>query len=271
MLAPDAGELRPGDFVKVRGTGHPAHTGGRAVVVGVHRDARPPHRVRSVDVRYSARGKLLSLDLAGEGELARWEAAWAPLAPADPPAPPPVPAAVADVSADVPRGRVLLLGAAALAVLVVLVGGLVAHERRAERAAGADAVVTVVTGSRGTEGGTGPIATRAPAVVAPSLPPLNATVTAWSASADGPVPVVLVDGGEPAAVPVAGVEVPAGCRDGYVRELLDLLPTGGRVAADGAGGLTTARGVDVADELVRRGVAVRAGADAGDVTADACG
>ncbi len=56
VRVPDLEALRPGDFVKVRGNGNPLHTGGRAVVVAVHREDSPPWRIVALDLRYSARG-----------------------------------------------------------------------------------------------------------------------------------------------------------------------------------------------------------------------
>ncbi|NAZ85276.1 hypothetical protein [Kineococcus indalonis] len=82
--APDADELRPGDAVKVRGTGTAAHTGAKALVAAVHRDPHAPHRVVAVDVRYSARGRALRVDLAGPGELVRFAQPWPQRAPERP-------------------------------------------------------------------------------------------------------------------------------------------------------------------------------------------
>ena len=78
MRAPDLQELRPGDFIKVRGSSNPLHDGGKAVVVAVHREQSPPWRVVALDIRYSARGQAIRVEIADSGELARWETPWAP-------------------------------------------------------------------------------------------------------------------------------------------------------------------------------------------------
>lgn len=81
MHVPDAADLRPGDFVKLRRTPNSAHSGSRAVVVRTHRDSAPPYAVLAVDVRYSARGVAIRVDLEGPGELVRWEDPWPAVAP----------------------------------------------------------------------------------------------------------------------------------------------------------------------------------------------
>ena len=76
MLAPDVVDLRPGDAVKVRGTGSPAHTGAKAVVAAVHLSRTTAGAVDAVDVRYTALGAALRVELGGLGEMVRWSEPW---------------------------------------------------------------------------------------------------------------------------------------------------------------------------------------------------
>ncbi|MBB2900988.1 hypothetical protein FHR75_001776 [Kineococcus radiotolerans] len=260
MRAPESEELRPGDFVKVRGTANPAHHGGKAVVVAVHRSAGPPWRVVAVDVRYSARGHALRVDLAEAGELARWDTPWqaehtvedAPhefLSPG-----------VADAARPLPRRGV----AAAVLAVVAVVAVLGVWE--AQRPVPPNPVLVqraLQEGVRGT--GTPGAGTPTPSAAATTRRAASATVVAWAA---GPVPVVSGVDGE-VRTPLAGIVPAEGCRDAYVRDLLSHLPIGQGVDVSGAGWYRTDDGLDVNAELVRTGVAVPDPATAGAGASDA--
>ena len=268
MLVPDLVDLRPGDFVKLRGTGSSAHSGGRAVVVAVHRSAGPPWRVVALDVRYSARGQALRVDVDGAGELVRWDAPWPPAQPA-PAERPPVSAGVAHVAPPVTR-RQKVLTAAALVLVPLALGGLWAATRPQVEPNPLLVQRHLVEGVRGT-GTASPGPPGSPAPSATTRAPATAEVVAYAA---GPVPVVADAATGRREVALAGVEVAAGCRDAYVSALLELLPVGQRVRVDGppAGGsgwFTTDDGIDVNAELVRTGVAVPTGTGEGLAAADA--
>ncbi|NIZ90488.1 hypothetical protein [Kineococcus rubinsiae] len=249
MLAPDVADLRPGDAVKVRGTGHPAHTGGKAVVAAVHLSRTTAGAVDVVEVRYSARGAALRVELDGPGEMVRWNAPW----PAAAPAPHAPASAVADGGVPLPRRRaaLVLIGVAAGATLLLLWP----HSAPPPPVPGAPptgAVAVVAAGdSIGGEGTAWSTATAPVAEPTPD-PAADARVVAWSA---GPVPVVAPAAGEPAPVELAGITEADGCHDAYAAELLELLPTGTAVQVRGSGYLRTAAGVDVNAQLVRAGVA----------------
>ncbi|WP_380171175.1 hypothetical protein ACFEMC_19595 [Kineococcus sp. DHX-1] len=261
VRVPDLEALRPGDFVKVRGNGNPLHTGGRAVVVAVHREDSPPWRIVALDLRYSARGAAVRVELSGGGELARWETPWAPeqnveetphhelLAPG-----------AAHVDGRGSRRRVVVV--AGLVALVV-VGVLTTWGQ--QRTPPNPVVVqrALQEGVRGT--GTASGAPSQTATATATRVAASATVVAWSA---GPVPVVAGLDGDTAPQQLAGVVPAEGCRDAYVRDLFSYLPIGQRVDVAGAGWYRTDDGLDVNEELVRTGVAVPDPASAGTTSTD---
>ncbi|MEZ0494532.1 hypothetical protein AB2L28_20025 [Kineococcus sp. TBRC 1896] len=262
MRVPDLETLRPGDFVKVRGNANPLHTGGRAVVVAVHREQSPPWRVVALDLRYSARGAAVRVELSGGGELARWETPWAPerdveetghhelLAPG-----------AAHVEQRGSRRRLAVAG-----LVVLVVAGVLATWEQ-QRTAPNPVVVqrALQEGVRGTAAPSGPPPARTPTATTTRVA-ASATVVAWAA---GPAPVVAGPDGATTPTPLAGVVAAEGCRDAYLRDLFSYLPTGQRVDVAGAGWFRTDDGLDVNEELVRTGVAVPDPATAGTTPADA--
>ncbi|WP_432498287.1 hypothetical protein [Kineococcus gypseus] len=256
MHAPDADELRPGDAVKVRGTGSPAHTGARALVAAVHRDPAAPGRVAAVSVRYSARGPALRVDLSGPGELVRFADPWPAHRPARREA---AAAPAAGAAPPAPSRRALAAGAGALLVVAGALALLVQAEDRGDRADRAPARPVLAqaapagspTGSS-TGSSTGSPAS-APASTGATPPPagVSGEVVAWAA---GAVPVVG-GAGAPRPLPLAGVEPVPGCRDAYAAALRELLPVGTAVTVSAAGSYRTGAGLAVGEELVRRGVA----------------
>ncbi|WP_432541940.1 hypothetical protein [Kineococcus sp. SYSU DK002] len=264
MRAPDLETLRPGDFVKVRGNANPLHTGGRAVVVAVHRAPGPPWRVVALDLRYSARGAAVRVEIADSGELARWETPWAPTQTVeDEPARhhPATSPGVAHV--ETPRSRRRLLVTAG-AVALAVVGGLATWEQQRPEPNPVVVQRALLEGARGS--GTG--ATAGPVTTPTATTTRVAATASVVAYAAGPVPVVQTADGARTPTPLAGVEPAPGCRDGYVEDLLSYLPQGQRVEVTGAGWFRTDDGLDVNAELVRQGVAVPVGATAGSSTAD---
>ncbi|MEZ0165861.1 hypothetical protein AB2L27_13970 [Kineococcus sp. LSe6-4] len=261
MRVPDLETLRPGDFVKVRGNANPQHTGGRAVVVAVHREPGPPWRVVALDLRYSARGAAVRVELSGGGELARWETPWAPERDVEHDAHRElISPGIAHVASRGSRRRLVVAGLAAL----VAVGALATWEQ--QRTPPNPVVVqrALQEGVRGTGTASG---TPSPAPTATSTRvAASATVVAWSA---GPVPVVAGPDGTTGPTPLAGVVAAPGCREAFVRDLFTHLPTGQRVDVAGAGWFRTDDGLDVNEELVRTGVAVPDPASAGTTPADA--
>ncbi|GAA0318411.1 hypothetical protein [Kineococcus aurantiacus] len=261
MRAPELDTLRPGDFVKVRGSSSPLHNGGRAVVVAVHRDG-PPWRVVALDVRYSARGAAVRVEMTDSGELARWETPWVPAHTVEDA--PERHELLAPGTAHVEtRGSRRTLLAAGLVVLAVVAGlGTWAH-----RGGGPDPDPVAVQralreGARGTAGASPSLT--ATATASPTAVAATATVVAYAA---GPVPVVAGPEGT-SATPLAGVAEAPGCHDAYVDDLFSHLPTGQAVAVVGAGWYRTDDGLDVNAELVRRGVAVPVSATAGTSATD---
>lgn len=254
MHAPDAADLRPGDFVKLRGTLNTAHTGSRAIVVGTHRDSAAPHDVLAIDVRYSARGVAIRVDLDGPGELVRFEDPW----PAAPPVPHVAPTAAAAPETGEPtsRRRLVLAG---LVVAVTVAGLAVWHQvsnpeqRYSAATSAAAAAGGVVLGPKDADPANAPTSTAtSPTTAPPSAGTATGRVVAYSA---GPVPVVVETGTDPRAVPLAGIVPVAGCDAAYSRDLLALLPIGESVTVVGAGWYRTQDGLDVNAELVRRGSA----------------
>lgn len=261
VRAPDSEELRPGDFVKVRGTANPAHHGGKAVVVAVHRGSGPPWRVVAVDVRYSARGNALRVDLTDPGELARWDTPWQPAHTVEDEPHELLAPGTAEVTVPTSRRKLVVVGLAVLLPLAAL--GVWDHER--PRADPNPVVVqrALQEGSRGT-GTTGAGTLTPSATATTSSRAASATVVAYAA---GPVPVVAgLEGTEP--TPLAGVLPAEGCRDAYVKDLLSYLPIGQGVDVAGAGWFRTDDGIDVNAELVRTGVAVPDATTAGSSTED---
>ncbi|WP_432513876.1 hypothetical protein [Kineococcus sp. SYSU DK001] len=265
MRAPDLETLRPGDFVKVRGNANPLHNGGRAVVVAVHRAPGPPWRVVALDLRYSARGAAVRVELADSGELARWETPWAPTQTVeDEPARhhPVTSPGVAHVETPRSRRRLLIAVAAVLAV----VGGLATWEQQRTEPNPVVVQRALLEGVRGSGTGAtaGPSSTSTPTATAAQVA-ATASVVAYST---GPVPVVETPEGARTPTPLAGVEPAPGCRDGYVADLLSYLPLGQLVEVTGAGWFRTDDGLDVNAELVRQGVAVPVETTAGSSPAD---
>ncbi|WP_432572203.1 hypothetical protein [Kineococcus sp. SYSU DK005] len=275
MHAPDADDLRPGDAVKVRGTGSPLHTGAKAVVAAVHRDPAAPHRAAAVDVRYTARGRALRVDLAGPGELVRFADPWPQRAPEHREAP----AGGAAAGAPPPASRRAL---AALGAVLVLGGLAVGLAVRHEGAAPPNPLVVraeLAEAARGSGpapaapglsdvAGTATPSTSSPTSSPTASPAAASSVVAWAA---GPVPVVAGGAGAPRPVPLAGVRPAPGCRDAYAAALLDLLPLGTAVEVTGSGWYRTGDGLQVQAELVRQGLARpgAAGAAPGDAAAAA--
>lgn len=251
MHAPDAADLRPGDVVKLRGTLNTAHTGARAIVVGTHRDPAPPHEVTAIEVRYSARGVAIRVDLDGPGDLVRYEDPW-PAAPSVPHTPAVAGGAAPEVTTRVPRWRI---AATAVAVVVPVLAFVVWHQssdpeqryRDATDAAAAAGGVSMGTAKDAD-------ASDAPQWTATPTPTSSATgrVVAYS---EGPVPVVVDAGTEPHAVPLAGITPVEACSAEYAHDLLELLPVGQPVTVVGAGWYRTDGGIDVNTELVRQGFA----------------
>ncbi|NAZ81309.1 hypothetical protein GTR02_05720 [Kineococcus sp. R8] len=269
MLAPSVADLRPGDAVKVRGTGHPAHTGGKAVVAAVHLSRTTPGAVDAVEVRYSARGAALRVELDGPGEMVRWSEPWPAAAAA-----PHVPVTpVAGAGVPLSRGRVALVltgVAAGAAVLLLWPHDAPVPAVPDARPTGAVEVVAAddTIGGDGTAWSTATSTlspTASPAATPSPSPEADGRVVAWSA---GPVPVVALPAAAPSAVPLAGVAEAEGCHDAYVEELMRLLPMGAAVDVRGSGYLRTGDGVDVNAQLVRAGVAEPAEATAGRTAAD---
>lgn len=266
MRAPESEELRPGDFVKVRGTANPAHHGGRAVVVAVHRSPGPPWRVVAVDVRYSARGGALRVELTERGELARWETPWQPERTAEDEPRELFSPGAADVAPPVSRRRTAVV---VLVAVAVVVGVGVWGERRSSVEPNPVVVQRALqegvrgSGAAGPRTGS-PSTSPAPSASTATRVPASATVVAYAA---GPVPVVAGAGGT-APTPLAGVVPAGGCRDAYVRDLLSYLPIGQGVDVAGAGWYRTDDGLDVNAELVRTGVAVPDPATAGSSARD---
>ncbi|MFD0481990.1 hypothetical protein ACFQ46_05215 [Kineococcus sp. GCM10028916] len=263
MRAPESEELRPGDFVKVRGTTNPAHHGGRAVVVAVHRAPGPPWHVVSLDVRYSARGSALRVDLGERGELARWDTPWQPEHTVEDEPHDFLSPGAADASAPVSR-RKLVVGA--LAVLLPLTAlGVWEHERPDTDPNPVVVQRAFQEGVRGTGTATASTSLPTPTPTATTRTAAAEVVVAWAA---GPVPVVAgADGSHP--TPLAGVLPAEGCRDAYVRDLMSYLPMGQRVDVAGAGWYRTDDGIDVNAELVRTGIAVPDATTAGSSATDA--
>lgn len=256
MHAPDAADLRPGDLVKLRGTLNTAHTGSRAVVVGTHRSSVPPHEVHAIDVRYSARGVAIRVELDGPGELVRFEDPW----PAAPPVARTAPTvAAAPVAATRPGPR--RIAVAALAVVVPVTALAVWHhvaapeERYSAATSAAAAAGGVDLGPSNAEASDAPRSSATPSAATPTPGPATGRVVAYSA---GPVPMVVETGAEPRALPLAGIVPVAGCSDEYSRDLLELLPVGESVTVVGQGWYRTGDGVDVNAEIVRRGHAAPA-------------
>jgi len=250
--APDAADLRPGDVVKVRGTGHPAHTGGKAVVAAVHLSRTTPGAVDAVDVRYSARGAALRVEVDGPGEMVRFADPW-PAATPEAHAPATV---VAAAGPPLSRRRMALVLSGVVAGAALLV--LWPHSAPPAPSPGqAPTGAIAVVAAGGDAGATStrspaPPATSSPSPSTPTRPLPQGRVVAWSA---GPVPVVALPAAEPSPVPLAGIAEADGCHDAYAAELMRLLPTGEPVDVLGSGYLRTAAGVDVNAQLVRDGVA----------------
>ncbi|PRY13918.1 hypothetical protein [Kineococcus rhizosphaerae] len=261
MRVPDLEALRPGDFVKVRGNPNPLHTGGRAVVVAVHRQDGPPWRVVALDLRYSATSPAVRVDVADSGELARWETPWAPkhTVEDEPEVRELLAAGAAHVESRTPRRTLVVAGLAALAVVAGV--GVLEHQ---QRPAPNPVVVqrALAEGARGTAGAT-PVLTATPTAT-PTRVAATASVVAYAA---GPVPVVAgADGTRP--TPLAGLAEAPGCHDAYVADLFSYLPVGQAVDVAGAGWYRTDDGLDVNAELVRQGVAVPVATTAGSSTTD---
>jgi hypothetical protein len=261
VRAPELEAIRPGDFIKVRGSANPLHQGGRAVVVAVHRSPQPPFRVAALDVRYSARGQAIRVEISGAGELARWETPWAPTRDVEEVEhhhDPDVPVA-AHEAPGIPRRRLVVGGAVVLALLAVLLTW--EHERTAPNPVVVERALTEGVRGTGSPSGTAtPFLSSSPTTTA-------AVLSAVVAYSEGPVPVVAgIDGTNP--VPLAGVEPAPGCRDAYVKDFFSFLPIGQRVEVDGAGWFRTDDGLAVNAELVRTGRAVVVPATAGDSALD---
>jgi hypothetical protein len=264
VRAPESEELRPGDFVKVRGTSNPTHHGGKAVVVAVHRSPGPPWRIVAVDVRYSARGGALRVDLDDAGELARWDTPWQPEHTVEDEPHELLTPGAAHVAPPTSRRRLVV----ALLVVAVPLTALGVWESRRTGPEPNPVVVqrALQEGVRGSAAaGTGTsTASPNPSPSATTRAPATASVVAYAA---GPVPVVTGPDGT-GTTPLAGVVPIEGCRDAYVRDLLSYLPIGQRVDVAGAGWYRTEDGLDVNVELVRTGVAVPDPASAGTSAAD---
>ena len=263
MLAPDAGDLRSGDFVKLRGTANPAHTGGKAVVVAVHRAPVSPWAVEAIDVRYSARGAAIRVELRSSGVLARWEAPWPQPATVERDERVVIGGTAGHDGARVPRRRLALTG---LVLLVPAAAGVVWAQHSDDRPAPnpivvqrnlAEAARAPSTASPGTAAGLPFTASASPAASAAAP---TGKVVAYST---GPVPVVAeIGAAAPEPVALAGLDPAQGCHDDYAAEVFDLLPVGTPVTAT-AGWYRTADGLDVNEELVRLGVAVPRSTPAG--------
>ncbi|MEW1956542.1 hypothetical protein [Kineococcus sp. NPDC059986] len=263
MRVPDLEALRPGDFVKVRGNGNPVHTGGRAVLVAVHREDGPPWRIVALDLRYSARGAAVRVDVAGGGELARWDTPWAPehhveetphhelLAPG-----------AAHVEPRGSRRRLVVAGLVVLAVVGVLATW--EHQRTPPNPVVVQRALQEGVRGTGSPDSEPPSQAPTPSPTATQVP-AAATVVAWSA---GPLPVVAGLDGTTAPRTLAGVVPAEGCRDAYVRDLFSYLPIGQRVDVAGAGWFRTDDGLDVNEELVRQGVATPDATTAGSTPLD---
>lgn len=260
MRVPDLETLRPGDFVKVRGNANPLHAGGRAVVVAVHREQSPPWRVVALDLRYSARGAAVRVELSGGGELARWETPWSPERDVEETTRELLAPGAAHVEQRGSRRRLAVAGLVALVVVGVLATW------GQQRTTPNPVVVqrALQEGVRGTGTASGAPA-QTPTATSTRVA-ASATVVAWAA---GPVPVVAGLDGTSEPTPLAGVVPAEGCRDAYVRDLFSYLPAGQRVDVAGAGWFRTDDGLDVNEELVRTGVAVPDPATAGTTPADA--